>query len=160
MRRSRRQHAPRQSAEPGVHGILVISNLGSREARSAFNRSDVRASAGPVSIKGDPSHPTSKGFICVRGQAAIEYFDHPQRLNAPASRRTHDRDVPYERTERLVELAEKERVGVYSVAPYYIDAPRQAGLLLGYAALEEPEIRRGVKLLAESLRTELVGLPP
>lgn len=44
MRRSRRQHAPRQSAEPGVHQSFAVSNLGSREARSAFNRSDVRAS--------------------------------------------------------------------------------------------------------------------
>jgi|GraSoi2013_100cm_1033763.scaffolds.fasta_scaffold76768_2 thiosulfate reductase/polysulfide reductase chain A len=35
----------------------------------------------PVRIKGDPAHPVSKGFLCVRGLAAIEYFNHPQRLN-------------------------------------------------------------------------------
>jgi GntR family transcriptional regulator/MocR family aminotransferase len=64
------------------------------------------------------------------------------------------KDVPCERTERLVELAEKQRVGVYSVAPYYIDPPKQAGLLLGYAALEEADIRRGVALLAQALRCE------
>jgi thiosulfate reductase / polysulfide reductase chain A len=34
----------------------------------------------PVAVKGDPHNPTSKGFVCVRGQAAIEYYEHPDRL--------------------------------------------------------------------------------
>ncbi len=40
MRRSRKQHALRQSAELGVHPSFAISALGNREAQSAFNRSD------------------------------------------------------------------------------------------------------------------------
>jgi anaerobic selenocysteine-containing dehydrogenase len=40
----------------------------------------------PVSIQGDPAHPASKGFICRRGLAAIEYFQHPGRLNVPLKR--------------------------------------------------------------------------
>ena len=40
----------------------------------------------PQSIRGDRDHPVSKGFICVRGQAAIDYFNHPRRLNNPLQR--------------------------------------------------------------------------
>ena len=36
------------------------------------------------------------------------------------------------------------RVGTYSVAPYYAEPPRRAGLLFGSAALTEGEIRAGV----------------
>jgi anaerobic selenocysteine-containing dehydrogenase len=40
----------------------------------------------PVSIAGDPTHPVSKGFICKRGLAAIDYFEHPGRLDHPLKR--------------------------------------------------------------------------
>ena len=40
----------------------------------------------PQTIRGDRDHPVSKGFICVRGQAAIDYFDHERRLNVPLRR--------------------------------------------------------------------------
>src|SRR5438105_3666414 len=40
----------------------------------------------PVAVKGDPTHPMSKGFLCTRGQAAIEYLDDPTRLNVPLKR--------------------------------------------------------------------------
>jgi len=35
------------------------------------------------------------------------------------------------------------------VNPYYATPPAQAGLLLGYAALSEAEIRAGIRKLAE-----------
>lgn len=41
---------------------------------------------GPVSITGDRADPVSRGFICVRGQAAIEYLSDPGRLNVPLKR--------------------------------------------------------------------------
>ncbi|MGA0571346.1 molybdopterin-containing oxidoreductase family protein [Variovorax sp. VNK109] len=40
----------------------------------------------PVAIRGDADHPVSKGFICPRGRAAIEYHDHPRRLDHPLRR--------------------------------------------------------------------------
>ncbi len=40
----------------------------------------------PRAIRGDPSHPQSRGFICPRGRAAIEYFHHLGRLNTPLKR--------------------------------------------------------------------------
>lgn len=40
----------------------------------------------PVGIAGDLQHPVSKGFLCRRGLAAIEYFEHPERLLYPLKR--------------------------------------------------------------------------
>jgi GntR family transcriptional regulator / MocR family aminotransferase len=42
-------------------------------------------------------------------------------------------------------------VGIYSVAPSYVALPRRAGLLFGYAAMSEAEIRAGIRRLAELL---------
>ncbi len=40
----------------------------------------------PVAVRGDPDHPASKGFICPRGRAAIEYHENPGRINHPLRR--------------------------------------------------------------------------
>jgi len=40
----------------------------------------------PVAVCGDPSHPVSKGVICPRSRAAIEYYNHPTRINHPSRR--------------------------------------------------------------------------
>ncbi len=61
------------------------------------------------------------------------------------------RDLPAARMERLVEQAADRRVGIYSVLPYYVQPPRIAGLLLGYASMNEREIREGVHLLGEAV---------
>src|SRR5262245_27180226 len=45
--------------------------------------------------------------------------------------------------------AAKAGVGIYSVAPSYVEPPRRAGLLFGYASLSEAEIRAGIRRLAE-----------
>ena len=42
-------------------------------------------------------------------------------------------------------------VGVNSVAPFFLRPPEKSGVLLGYGALTEREIREGVKLLASAL---------
>jgi GntR family transcriptional regulator/MocR family aminotransferase len=46
--------------------------------------------------------------------------------------------------------ARKRDVGVYPAAPLYL-GPAQAGLLTGYAALDEGEIHEGVKRLAAAI---------
>jgi anaerobic selenocysteine-containing dehydrogenase len=45
-----------------------------------------------VSVRGDPENPDSRGFLCVRGQAAHEIVGNPQRLLSPLirARRTDD----------------------------------------------------------------------
>ncbi len=37
-------------------------------------------------LAGDPHHPLSRGFICIKGERANEYHDHPDRLNFPLKR--------------------------------------------------------------------------
>ena len=39
-----------------------------------------------VGVRGDPDNPDSRGFLCVRGQAAREVFDNPARLLHPLVR--------------------------------------------------------------------------
>ncbi|WP_315835064.1 PLP-dependent aminotransferase family protein [Bradyrhizobium prioriisuperbiae] len=42
-------------------------------------------------------------------------------------------------------------VGIYPVTPYYFEPPRQAGLLLGYAALDPAAIEEGIARFAKTL---------
>jgi GntR family transcriptional regulator / MocR family aminotransferase len=51
----------------------------------------------------------------------------------------------------IIAGAEALGVGVYPVTSYYMNPPREAGLVLGYGALEEQSIREGIPLLAKSL---------
>src|SRR5438105_12326070 len=39
-------------------------------------------------VTGDPNNPDSRGFLCVRGQAAPEILDNPRRLLHPLVRST------------------------------------------------------------------------
>jgi len=47
--------------------------------------------------------------------------------------------------------AARAGVGIYSVGPAYAEPPARPGLLFGYAALTEAEIRAGIRRLAELL---------
>lgn len=40
-------------------------------------------------------------------------------------------------------------IGLYPLAPYYLEPPRVPGLLFGYANLTEEEIRQGLRRLAQ-----------
>lgn len=51
----------------------------------------------------------------------------------------------------LRERAASMGVGIYSIVPYYLKPPRQAGLLLGYTSLTEDHIREGIQRLASVL---------
>ena len=51
----------------------------------------------------------------------------------------------------VIARAARAGVGVYSIAPSYALSPPRAGLLFGYAALTEAEIRAGIRRLAEVL---------
>jgi GntR family transcriptional regulator / MocR family aminotransferase len=48
--------------------------------------------------------------------------------------------------------AQAAGVGLYSVAPCYLEPPRRTGVLLGYGALRERDIREGIRHLASALR--------
>lgn len=53
--------------------------------------------------------------------------------------------------ERVIAKATRVGVGLYPINPYYSRQPRRAGLLFGYAALTQAEIRTGVRRFAEIL---------
>ncbi len=58
-------------------------------------------------------------------------------------------DVRPRDLDALIARAARAGVGIYSASPYYAEPPKRAGLLFGYAALTEEEIRAGVRRLAE-----------
>ena len=60
-------------------------------------------------------------------------------------------DLAPERTDELVVRAAEEGIGLYSIAPYFLEAPPRAGLLMGYASLEPDEIQQGVARLGRVL---------
>ncbi|WP_340314948.1 MocR-like pyridoxine biosynthesis transcription factor PdxR [Rhizorhabdus argentea] len=52
----------------------------------------------------------------------------------------------------MVKRAEEVGVGIYPVTAYYSAPPIRAGFVMGYSALEEPAIIKGVKLMAGALK--------
>jgi GntR family transcriptional regulator/MocR family aminotransferase len=51
----------------------------------------------------------------------------------------------------LADEAARAGVGLYPVTPYYLRPPARAGLLIGYACLDEPDIRRGIAVLSRCM---------
>jgi GntR family transcriptional regulator/MocR family aminotransferase len=58
------------------------------------------------------------------------------------------RELPVSRTRELRMRAARAGVGVYSVAPFYLNPPKQVGLLLGYASMPEKQIAEGIRRFA------------
>jgi GntR family transcriptional regulator / MocR family aminotransferase len=58
-------------------------------------------------------------------------------------------DVKPTEVDAVVTRAAQAGVGVYSIAPFYARPPRRAGLLFGYASLNEADIRAGIRRLAD-----------
>jgi GntR family transcriptional regulator/MocR family aminotransferase len=61
------------------------------------------------------------------------------------------RKVGARRESDLRRRAAKLGVGIYPVRPYYTTPPKRAGFILGYASLDEKEIREGIKRFAQAL---------
>ncbi len=66
-------YPPLRSSCRGCHGVCQV--LVHRDA-----------SGRPVKVTGDPDSPTSRGYICPKGAAAIEQANHPDRLRTPLRR--------------------------------------------------------------------------
>jgi len=89
-------------------------------------------------IEGDPHHPTSKGFICVKGRAQPELLYHPDRLKYPLRRSGERGDGKWERiswdealggiAEKLTEI--KEKYGPESIASIHGTGPRASTMAL------------------------------
>jgi GntR family transcriptional regulator/MocR family aminotransferase len=59
--------------------------------------------------------------------------------------------LPARLVTRLRAACREREVGVYPAAPFYERPPRHAELLLGYASLEERDIRAGIRRLRQAL---------
>jgi GntR family transcriptional regulator / MocR family aminotransferase len=60
-------------------------------------------------------------------------------------------DISPMNIDELTSRAANIGVGIYSVAPYFEKLPKRAGLLFGYTAMTETEIRHGIRKLATVL---------
>jgi GntR family transcriptional regulator/MocR family aminotransferase len=60
-------------------------------------------------------------------------------------------DLAPHQVDTLIDRAAAAGVGLYSVAPYYLEPPARAGLLLGYASMTAAEIHAGIRRLATVL---------
>jgi GntR family transcriptional regulator/MocR family aminotransferase len=58
-------------------------------------------------------------------------------------------DVAPEDVDAFIARAAQAGVGLYSIAPYFAKPPARGGLLFGYASLSVPDIRTGIRKLAE-----------
>jgi GntR family transcriptional regulator/MocR family aminotransferase len=61
------------------------------------------------------------------------------------------RDIQPHHAATLSARAARTGVGIYPVAPYYLQPPERVGLLLGYASMPEEALRAGIRLLATLL---------
>jgi len=43
---------------------------------------------GPLRVRGDRHHPYSRGWLCVKGMAALDFLSSPRRITTPSSART------------------------------------------------------------------------
>jgi anaerobic selenocysteine-containing dehydrogenase len=103
-----------------------------------------------ANIRPDRSHPSSRGYICVKGTEYAQFTYHPDRLKYPLKRAGHKGQGKWERIswdEALDEIAAKltdikERYGARSIGTFHGTAPRQSlfSARLLAAALGTPNV--------------------
>ena len=73
-----------------------------------------------LEVRGDPDNPDSEGFLCVRGRAAQEIIDNPQRILYPMARtpagdwQRISWDQAMDRIVASIERCGRERVGLWT----------------------------------------------
>jgi len=98
----------------------------------------VEVEKGKVSkIRGDPSHPMNKGFICPKGVAAVDLLYHPDRLMYPLKRKGEGEWQRISWDEALDTIAIKfreitEKYGVLSNCIWWGTGPRGYEFLAAY----------------------------
>jgi thiosulfate reductase/polysulfide reductase chain A len=110
----------------------------------------VHADGGNISkITSDPDHPSSRGYICIKGTNYALFTYHPDRLKYPLRRAGKKGEGKWERIswdEALDEIAAKlteirEKYGVRSIGGFQGTAPRESlfSTRLFAAALGTPQ---------------------
>ncbi len=85
-------------------------------------------------IKSDPYHPSSRGYICVKGTHYEDFTYHPDRLKYPLKRAGQKGEGKWERIswdQALAEIAAaltgiKEKYGVNAIGTFHGTAPRES----------------------------------
>lgn len=87
-------------------------------------------------IEGDPDHPVTRGFVCVKAQAQLQLIDHPDRLKFPLRRAGERGSGKWERISwhealdgiaaRLTEV--KDEYAPESIAGIHGTGPRQSSI--------------------------------
>ncbi len=87
-----------------------------------------------VKIEPDPHHPSSRGYICIKGKHYGDFTHHPDRLKHPLRRTGKKGEGKWEKilwdkaldeiASRLTEV--KEKYGVKSIGTFHGTAPRQS----------------------------------
>ncbi|MFH1651529.1 MAG: molybdopterin-dependent oxidoreductase [Chloroflexota bacterium] len=86
-------------------------------------------------IAGDPDHPSSRGFICVKGRSYTELLYHPDRLLYPQKRAGAKASGKWQRIswdQALGEIAEqltaiKDKYGPEAISVFHGTGPRSSG---------------------------------
>lgn len=101
-------------------------------------------------IKPDPNHPSSRGFICIKGINYAHFTYHPDRLRYPLRRVGEKGEGKWEKISwdkaldeiaaRLTEV--KEKYGARSIGTFHGTAPRESLLSSQFlaSALETPNV--------------------
>jgi GntR family transcriptional regulator/MocR family aminotransferase len=61
------------------------------------------------------------------------------------------RDMPADEGEAFIRAAQERRLGLYSIAPCYLEKPEGTGLIMGFSAMSLNDIREAVPLFAQCL---------
>jgi GntR family transcriptional regulator/MocR family aminotransferase len=77
----------------------------------------------------------------------VEIVDSPAGMHVVAWLRGYD----HARAEALIELARERGLGLYSMAPHYLNPPPRPGLLLGYCGLPVTALREAMQLFGQCL---------
>jgi GntR family transcriptional regulator/MocR family aminotransferase len=87
-----------------------------------------------------------KGLRQYAGER-VEIVDSPAGMHVVVWLRDYDKA----HAEALLELASSRGLGMYSMAPHYLNPPSRQGLLLGYCGLSTGELRDAMKLFGACL---------
>ena len=63
--------------------------------------------------------------------------------------------LPWQREQSLIERVREKGVGIYTATSLYLQPPQRLGLLMGYAHVQPEQIQRGVRIISETIQSEI-----
>ena len=69
-----------------MNALRIVKTMCPMNCHPTLCGMEVKVEGGAVEIAGDPTHPDSHGFLCMRGEAAHQIVGNPNRLLRPLIR--------------------------------------------------------------------------